>query len=187
MKEVKEKKCGNPNCQNEFKQFNSLQKYCSASCKMICEVNKLAKKVKPLTKEDIFKYDYRNIKVSDLLIRAKKELQRWVKIRDRSEGCISCDKKNSIEWHGGHCFKAEIYSGVELADINVHMQCPHCNIDLQGNFEGFKNGLIKRYGNKFFDELEELANETRKKKWDAHELREITSKYRKLNNEAKFK
>lgn len=48
--EIKLKQCQADGCENEFKQFNSLQKYCSPGCKIKSEKPKPIKQRKPINK-----------------------------------------------------------------------------------------------------------------------------------------
>ncbi len=185
-KEPKFKKCASEECENTFRQFNSLQKYCSASCQRTCQVQKDKKLIRESKQFDDLKqvYDVRNKSLSVLEAEAKREFQKYIRWRDRDKECISCQTVNAIEWHGGHYLKAELYSGVVLDEMNCHKQCKKCNIHLDGNNEAFKVGLICRYGVAYTAEIELKAVKTRYYKWSREELIEIKAKYRRLNLEA---
>jgi hypothetical protein len=101
-------------------------------------------------------------------------------MRDIKEPCISCGT-NEAKWDGGHYLKAEIYSGVIFDERNVNKQCSYCNQYLDGNTAAYRQGLIKKIGLDEVIALEELANETRTKKWTIEELQLIKNKYKKPN------
>ena len=112
---------------------------------------------------------------------AKKEIQKWVRHRDKDLPCISCGVKDTDLWDGGHYKKAEIYSGLIFNENNIHRQCRKCNRYLGGNEANFRNGLVERYGIDYVVELELKANELRNYKYTNEELIEIRKKYSLLN------
>jgi len=165
-------------CKKQFTQFNSLNKVCSIKCAI--ELGKL----KPA------KVNYKRVN-SEIKSEAKQKLktqaqlrnpiklhfQKWVRLRDIKEPCISCGTTEA-KWDGGHYLKAEIYSGVIFDERNVNKQCSYCNQYLDGNTAAYRQGLIKKIGLKEVIALEDLANETRTKKWTVEELQQIKTKYK---------
>src|SRR6476620_9200397 len=122
-KEPQQKQCGNPKCEKTFLQFNSLDKYCSGSCKRIMQGEK-EKGVKVESKkfrELKSHFDMRSKSTTELEHESKDEVQFWVKQRDIDKACISCGSGFQIQsnWHGGHCFKAETHSGVQFDEENI--------------------------------------------------------------------
>jgi len=101
---------------------------------------------------------------------AKKSFQKWVRLRDKDENCISCGGNEKDLWDGGHFKKAEIYSGVIFNPDNCHKQCRKCNRFLGGNELMYRQGLIERYGLEYTEKIENLANETRQHKFTKQEL-----------------
>lgn len=186
MVEPKQKECANQECEKTFPQFNSLDKWCSAPCKRKCQELKAKKKADSPKQFDELKaaFDVRSKSLPKLESEAKIEFQKSTRWRDRDKGCVSCPSQNALEWHGGHYMKAELYSGVIFDEMNCHKQCRHCNIDLDGNKEGYRAGLILRYGLDYVEAIEFKAKLTRSYKWSREELIEIKAKYRRLNLEA---
>lgn len=101
---------------------------------------------------------------------AKKSFQKWVRLRDNKQPCISCGIEQTELWDGGHYKKAEIYSGVIFNENNCHKQCRKCNRFLGGNELNYRQGLIERYGIEYADAIELKANETRNYKYTKEEL-----------------
>ena len=130
-------------------------------------------------KENAFKSDLRQkLKtLGQFEAEAKKVFQKWIRLRDESKECISCQVKETDLFDGGHYKKAEIYSGVIFDQRNCHKQCRKCNRFLGGNELMYREGLIKRYGLDFVNQLEIDANETRNKKYSREELIEIKQYY----------
>ena len=88
---------------------------------------------------------------------ARKKFQEWVRKRDENEPCISCGKPYADKWDGGHYYKAELYSTLIFNEVNCNKQCVACNFSDDANKANYKEGLIKKYGQDAFDELEHLA------------------------------
>ncbi len=108
---------------------------------------------------------------------AKKSFQKWVRLRDVGKNCISCDKPTK-DPAGGHFYSAGTYSGLMFNPFNCHLQCnTNCNKHLSGNLLEYRKGLIKRYGNEFVDNLDNLSIEGRNYKYTKIELQEIKQKY----------
>lgn len=178
---MKPKKC--KNCGTEFYPFRSTQKVCSPDCSI-----QLAQKVKAQQAEKSWKARKADAKrklktyaqrVGDV----KKIFQKWVRLRDKDQPCISCGQTDTRLWDGGHYKKAELYKGIIFHEDNCHKQCRKCNQYLDGNEANYREGLVKKIGEKRVKKLEALAVETRKKRYSAEELEEIKNKYYKLLKE----
>lgn len=172
-KKHKFKKC--KQCGVKFApQYSSLQICCSIKCAREYntkkEIDKRHKELKKGLKEQN--------KVSLLRDVSKRLVQKFARLRDKDLPCISCDSKTAQEWHGGHLFKAELYSGVLLSPKNVNKQCNKCNIHMDGNEAAYVLGFIKKYGQEAFNDLAEEARKTKNKKWDALELTEIIAYFK---------
>lgn len=111
---------------------------------------------------------------------AKKEFQKWVRMRDKHLPCISCGTTTASQWDGGHYFKAELYSGLIFHEDNCHKQCSRCNKDLHGNEANYRIGLVKRIGVERVKWLEENKDRLRVYKFTKQELTDIKIKYKQL-------
>lgn len=161
-------------CKKPFEQFKSTDKVCSYLCaKLLAEQKEIDERYNK-AKESLAKSD----KVKDLMKVAKLLMQKYARLRDKDLPCISCGTSGASIWDGGHLFKAELYSGVKLDEINISRQCAKCNRFLNGNEIGYVEGFIRRYGFEAFNELSKRARETKNKKWTATELQEIINKYK---------
>jgi len=110
---------------------------------------------------------------------ARKYFQKWVRLRDKNDGCISCGRTNTERWDGGHYFKAELYSGLIFHEDNCHKQCSRpCNKDLDGNLANYRINLVKKIGEERVKWLEDNKDRLRAKKYTRFELVEITEYYK---------
>jgi len=95
---------------------------------------------------------------------AAKPRQKWLsecqaivnkiaRIRDRADGCISCDRPAtwSGQWHGSHFRSVGAASGVRLHLWNVHKACSICNNHLSGNIAGYLPRLVAKIGQERVD------------------------------------
>lgn len=165
-------------CGKQFTPFNSINRVCSISCAIEWgklnpkkTSNKVKLQLKSEAKEKLETY-------SQKVNKAKVIFQKWIRERDKNEPCISCGTTKANEWHASHFKKAETYSGVIFNEINVWRACKKCNVFLNGNELNYRERLVKKIGLEQVEALEQLANETRTKKWTIEELQEIKTKYK---------
>jgi hypothetical protein len=185
---IPEKKCRNLACKNSFKPFRSTDKFCSYKCdkefnqqrkidkeRRNQEISTLIQKVKLNLKDTPEKKK----STADLEIEAKVAFQAWIRFRDENERCISCNKKYSEIWDGGHYLKAELYSGIIFHEHNCHKECRGCNFYKPDN-SNYRENLIHKIGIQNVESLEKLAYETRYYKYSPDELISIKKKYELL-------
>lgn len=109
-----------------------------------------------------------------LLKKTQKIFNDYIRQRDKDKGCISCGGK--VE-HAGHYFAQGSHSALRFDEYNVNGQCVRCNMFLSGNLIYYRQGLVKRYGSQYVENLEAKAKE-RLKKWTRQELEELIAKYK---------
>ena len=125
----------------------------------------------------------------------EKELEvifnKYIRLRDSQDGCISCDKKaGEFRLTAGHYFPAGSYKNVRFDEDNVHGQCWFdCNKNKSGNLSEYKIRLVEKIGVERFEALEKRRNKPRHFTIpELIELKEIyKEKIRKLENEKKTK
>lgn len=101
---------------------------------------------------------------------ARKSFQKWIRLRDSDKPCISCGSTQADTFDGGHFYKAEVYSGLIFNENNCHKQCRKCNRFMNGNELNFRKGLIERYGIDFVNNLDNICDANRVKKYTKEEL-----------------
>ena len=162
------KKCG-----EIFTPYRTTDKHCYVCTKTEQALKNLAKmkrdKVKK-QKEDL-------LTVSDYLKLAQQVFNKWIRLRDQEQGCISCGNPLGSKYDAGHFWSAGGHSSVRFHPDNVHAQCVSCNQHKHGNLLIYREGLLNKIGVTKYEELEAIANETRK--WDKEELKELIALYKK--------
>lgn len=89
--------------------------------------------------------------------------------------CISCGKVID-KCHSGHYANTKQFGHLRFDEMNVNAQCIGCNLHKHGNLIGYRQGLVKKYGERKVKELEEKALNT-SHQWTQEELWNIIEKY----------
>ena len=113
--------------------------------------------------------------VQDYIKLAQQVFNKYIRLRDAGNVCISCQKK-PLKENAGHFYNANNHWSVRFDERNVHLQCEHCNTYLSGNLIEYRKQLINKIGIEQLTLLELEANKTRK--FTIDELKEIINKYK---------
>jgi hypothetical protein len=114
--------------------------------------------------------------VQDYIKLAQQVFNKYIRLRDKSSLCISCQKK-PLKENAGHFYNANNHWSVRFDERNVHLQCEHCNTFLSGNLIYYRENLLKKIGIEEFENLSAEAIKTRK--FTIEELKEIIATYKK--------
>ena len=161
------------NCKEKFEPARFNMKYClKDECVRVFveEVkNKTWKKTKQKAKLDL-------MTLSDYLKLAQQVFNKFIRLRDKGNVCISCQKKiNGVE-HASHFLSAGGHSIVRFHEDNVWTSCYKCNVMLSGNQVEYRKALIDKIGIERVEWLEN--NGSKEKKWTKDELKELMQKYK---------
>jgi len=113
-------------CKEKFEPARFNQKYCfNPECVRVwidTEKSKQwkAKKTK-LKKELMSLQDY--LKIAN----------KYIRLRDKDKGCISCGKALTSKFDAGHFLSVGSYPNLRFNEDNVHGQCVYCNQHQHGN------------------------------------------------------
>ncbi len=113
--------------------------------------------------------------VQDYIKLAQQVFNKYIRLRDAGNVCISCQKK-PLKENAGHFYNANNHWNVRFDERNVHLQCEHCNTYLSGNLIEYRSRLINKIGIEQLTLLELEANKTRK--FTIDELKQIINKYK---------
>ena len=177
MKQPKQKKC--KNCKQPFIPIRStLEKYCKESeCVRVWvaeEKDKQWKKTKAEKKAEL-------LTVQDWIKITQATFNKYIRLRDKDKGCISCGVPLVGKYDAGHFYSAGGHYAVRFNPDNVHGQCVACNQHKHGNLLAYRKGLIERIGQTAYAWLEDYATDTRK--FTVSELMEINELYKaKIKN-----
>jgi hypothetical protein len=167
---MKTRKC--KYCKSVFLPITTLQKNCfEPDCvtEWINEVKaKNWQKRKANLKREL-------LTVQDYVKLAQTVFNKYIRLRDAGNVCISCQKK-PLKENAGHFYNANNHWNVRFNEMNVHLQCEHCNTFLSGNLIYYRENLINKIGNTEFIKLEAESRKTRK--YTIEELKEIIKTYK---------
>ena len=125
---------------------------------------------------------------------AWKHFAEMIRLRDSMAGygmCISCNRRvdypnSSGDFQCGHYYpRSTVYANLYFSTANSHGQCKNCNCFLEGNTAEYRKGLIRRYGEAYVAELEDIKSQGLMQKLYESDYKEMAAKYRKLNREMK--
>lgn len=161
------------NCKQPFEPIRFLQKYClNEECVKVWveyEKTKQWKKTKAKMKAEL-------MTLQDYIKLAQITFNKYIRLRDKGNVCISCQKPPKKE-NAGHFYNANNHYNVRFDENNVHLQCEHCNTFLSGNLINYRENLLKKIGAEEFNVLEGKSKVTRK--FTKEELKEIINTYKK--------
>jgi len=168
---MKTRKC--KYCKSVFTPINSLQKNCFEPLCVSDWINEVKdknwKRKKAKMKMDL-------MTTQDYIKLAQQVFNKYIRLRDAGNVCISCQKK-PLKENAGHFYNANNHWSVRFDERNVHLQCEHCNTYLSGNLIYYRENLLQKIG---FTEFENLSAEAMKtRKFTIDELKEIISTYKK--------
>jgi hypothetical protein len=75
-------------------------------------------------------------------------VNKYVRLRDRDLGCVSCDKPPSWQgqWHASHFRSRGAASAIRFHLWNIHKSCSICNNWKSGNLSEYEPRLVDRIG-----------------------------------------
>lgn len=142
-------------CKTKFKPiYSSVQMCCSPKCAI--EYDKKLKqkswnKEKKVLKDKLKTY-------SDHVKELQVIVNKYVRLRDKDKGCISCGTPLTGKYDAGHYYSCGSYPELRFNTDNIHGQCVHCNQWKHGNLIEYTKRLPLRIGEVKFHSLEVKAH-----------------------------
>lgn len=137
---TKHKKCCV--CGKQFEVLRFCQKVCGIPC-AIEHANALkAKKEKKEHREAKAKLKSR----ADYLKEAQAVFNKYIRMRDEAEPCISCSRFHTGQYHAGHFRTVGAAPELRFNEYNCHKQCSVCNNHLSGNLLEYRRKLVAKIG-----------------------------------------
>jgi hypothetical protein len=88
------------------------------------------------------------------LKKAQDVFNRFIRLRDMLEPCISCQRHHSGQYHAGHYRTVGANPELRFNEDNCHKQCSACNNHLSGNIANYRINLLVKIGAERLDKLE---------------------------------
>ncbi len=109
---------------------------------------------------------------------AQAEFNKYIRIRDKQEPCISCQRHHTGQYHAGHYRSRGAHPELRFNEDNCHKQCSACNNHLSGNITDYRINLKIKIGE---DRLNFIEGAHKPAKLTIDQIIEIKEKYKKLN------
>ena len=140
LKKIKHKRCRI--CKETFEPINTTQVVCGFACAVAMTTQQREAKQRK---------EYKAIKEKlktkgDWLREAQIVFNRWIRLRDEGEPCISFQKPMHKKINAGHYRSVGACPELRFNELNVHAQCEHCNSFLSGNIIKYRQSLINKIG-----------------------------------------
>ena len=168
QKFIKLKKC--KICKTSYKPTSTTQQVCKWECAIQLVNQDKTKSVKKQIKEAKQKIKSR----SDWLKDTQVVFNKYIRLRDQNDGCISCGSKSASAYHAGHYRSIGSARHLRFNELNCHRQCAACNTHLSGNLINYRQGLIRKIG---IYAVEELESNNATVKWSIEEIKMLKKLY----------
>ena len=164
-------------CKDKFEPKVFLQKNCLKNDDCINAELELKKKIHSKTWNKEKKERKEALKTnSDYVRELQVVFNKFIRLRDKDEGCISCDKPLNTKYDAGHFYSTGSYPELRFNEDNVFGQCVHCNQHRHGNLIEYGERLHTRIGLVKILRLKELINIP--KKYTIDELKGLKVMYK---------
>ena len=160
--QLRPKKC--KVCKNVFEPTKPLQQVCGFECALKLAKDKRIKTVRKEVKEAKQKLKSR----SDWLKDTQVIFNKYIRLRDQNDGCISCGSTSASSYHAGHYRSIGSAGHLRFNEHNCHRQCAACNTHLSGNLIRYRLGLIRKIG---MELVEALESDNGTVKWSIEEIK----------------
>lgn len=183
-KKFRQRKC--KVCREWYTPFNSLQPICTnPRCALEWVRQKRAKEYRKETRRLKKKVET----LAECCSKAQRDVNRYIVLRDKDKGCISCGGPVVDAGHMIHAGSKYRTSRLRFAHINIHGQCKKCNSFVGGgNRVEYERGIVERYGQDYLDEIYELkrkADQGELEPLTKDEVREIAKEHRRMVRDMK--
>jgi hypothetical protein len=167
---IKPKKC--KVCKDIFTPTQPLQRVCTLKC-AIEDGNKVKEKKWNKEKKERKEALKTN---SDYVRELQVIFNKYIRLRDKDKGCISCNKPLIGKYDAGHFYSTGSYPELRFNEMNVHGQCVYCNQHQRGAIHNYTIGLENRFNYGVIATLKALINHPRK--YTIPELKALKIKYK---------
>ena len=186
IKEVKKPKPLNRKCKvckSKFKTFDFNRWWCCPDCGVKYAQEQLKKQrekdIAKRNREEKLKIKATKERLKSRakwLSEAQKVFNKFIRLRDKDEPCISCGRYHQGKYDAGHYRSVGACPELRFCELNVHKQCVPCNQHKSGNVIEYRINLIKRIGTEKVAWLERQDHDPRK--YTIEECKEIIKTYK---------
>ena len=147
----KKYKCAVRACRAPYERTRPFINWCSDECATVLALEKLAKQKAAKAKAERLSDKLRKeqgMPLKDRLKATEQLVNRYVVLRDRHDGCISCEKGAHWDgvWHASHFKSVGSNSALRFNLSNIHKSCSQCNVFRAGNIAVYEPRLAQKIG-----------------------------------------
>ena len=148
-------KCKVVGCKEKFIQRNSFHRACSIPHAI--ELDKTKKVAKLKRERDSDKKRLLALQPLGYWIKkAQTACNRYIRLRDKNEPCISCGRYHTGQNHAGHFQSTGSMPRARFHPANIRLQCSVCNNHRSGNITLYRINLVEKVGTEMVEYLENL-------------------------------
>jgi hypothetical protein len=109
------------------------------------------------------------------LKKAQTVFNKYIRMRDDNQACISCNRWHTGQYHAGHFRSVGSAPHLRFNELNCHRQCSVCNNHLSGNQLNYRKGLIDKIG---IGAVEALEANQEPKNYTVDDIKQIIETYK---------
>lgn len=180
IRQLKAKNCRH--CKAEYRPMSSLTQACSITCALALVEEKKEKnhkaEIKQRQKKERISVMLRKNAIkprAKWLGEAQAEFNKYIRVRDIKEPCISCQRHHTGQYHAGHYLSRGGFPELSFNEDNCHKQCQPCNNHLSGNIAAYRINLVKKIG---IERVELLEGPHNALKLDIEQIKELKAEYK---------
>jgi hypothetical protein len=178
---VKAKKC--KACKSPFFPARPMQCVCSPGCAAAQVKAKKAKEAEENAKAER-KQDKAKLQALKPLAyfadKAQREVNRYVRLKERGNPCISCGNPWQENYQAGHYLSRGARPELRYHLDNLHIQCIPCNHHKSGNASMYRVNLVSLIG---AQRVESLEGPHALPKWTRDDYQRIEKEFKALADE----
>jgi hypothetical protein len=133
-------------CGEEFTPTRPLQSVCDFKCALASSREKAIVEAARIEAKRIRERKVELKPRSKWLQEAQAAVNQYVRIRDQSQPCISCQRHHTGQYHAGHYRSVGAMPSLRFNLWNIHKQDSACNAQLSGNLIEYRINLVKKLG-----------------------------------------
>ena len=112
--------------------------------------------------------------------RAQKQVNRYIRMRDRGKPCISCSTPWAPNFQAGHWLTTKARPELRFHLDNIAAQCVQCNLFKSGNQQLYRVALVQRIGS---ERVESLEGPHALPRWRKEDYQRIEAQFKQLADE----
>jgi len=105
-------------------------------------------------------------------------VNKYVRMRDEGQPCISCQKPIKGKMDAGHLYAVGNYPSVRFNLKNINGQCINCNQYNGGAINDYRLNFVLKYSREDLEELDILAHQQRQ--YSVTEIKEMIHEFKEL-------